>query len=230
MIRHSRTPLMEIVLVVVALALVVAIMMPATSPMRRKAKATTCMANLKAQGNILAIASSSNGGKFPETKVPLSSHCEQGLDFRAAVMGSVPSSYSERIFYCGANSDQDPAKLWTTGAVSTWGYVWMNERGPGGGLPAVSPPLRYVERVTMLRSHASVILAADVTVTDRAMPPFDFAPRHAAVPFRTSHDITKGQSEVNVLYADGHVDTVKLNMKTATPLAQPGGGWFWLPN
>lgn len=234
MSRRSRMTLVEIMIVFVIIALMIVVLFPALGIARRKAKASVCTANLKAQARVMRdMAMNNNHMAYPPTTVSLTSMCEQGIDLRATMIASVPTytSFSEKAFYCPMSGAQDPLKLWTVGRVSVWGYVWLNDRGWGGRkFSTLSPPLQYVERPFTLRSPDSVMLAADVTITDRDTAPFDFAPPRAAVPFGTSHRVKNGQSEVNVLYADGHVDTVKLNMKTATPLAQPGGGWFWLPN
>jgi prepilin-type processing-associated H-X9-DG protein len=180
-------------------------------------------------------------GHWPTSATaPLGSLCDQSVETRDALFKEIATSAStppetyKKPFYCPANSAQDPAKLWTTAGISTWGYAWMNDRGTAGAaLPATFPPhkapLRYLPTVGG-PDAANTVLAADVVVTDTDTPPLNFTPKRAAVNFGSNHISGKTVPGANNLMADGHVSWIFFNSKTATPVKQPAGGFFWFPN
>jgi prepilin-type processing-associated H-X9-DG protein len=234
--RHrSGMNLLELLVVVVIVVLIILIMLPAVAPKHTSARRAVCMTNLKSQGTMFSIYTVANSVRFPTTSVPLSSLCQQGADARDAILAAIPpgTTIPPKVFYCPSNTAQDPATLWTSAKVSTWGYVWLNDRGPGGAaLPAVFParkaPLQYLS--TLEVPHPSeVMLALDTIVTDTDTAPLNYSPMATAVPFGTNHLPAAATNSANALFADGRVEALKFDPKTATAVKQPGGGFFWFP-
>jgi len=120
------------------------------------------------------------------------------------------------------------------GDVSTWGYVWFNKRGTSGAalpaaFPARTPPLQYLSTLNVKSRASNTVLAADVVVTDSLAAPYNYSPKTATIPFGTSH-APSSVFYANVLYVDGHVSAVRFEAAKATPIPQPGGGIFWIPD
>ena len=238
--RRHRLDIPNILVFVVVIGVIGAILASMIWPEKGNpaaAKRAKCMAYLKMQSAAFFAYSANYSHGLPATSGKLASFCEQGSEARDAIASAVsgPTTLVPRIFYCPANAAQDPAKLWNGGGVSTWGYAWMNERGLGADLPATFParrvPLQYISDPSdrNIRSPASVILALDVIVTDSDTPPLNYAPTGVAVGFGTNH-VAAQANYVNVLFADGHVESLKFDPKNAVAVRQPGGGYFWFPN
>jgi prepilin-type processing-associated H-X9-DG protein len=234
--------LVAVLAVAVVIALLIGILLPSLGGHGPPARRTRCMANLKLQGTAFFIYSSEFGGKWPSSTsgAALTSLCQQTPETRDAFAGAMlgisgmTGATVQKVFYCPINAAQDPAKLWDAGGVSTWGYVWMNDRGTAGtALPATIPartvPLQYVANLDKVRSTGGVMLALDVIVTDTDVAPLNFTPKGVAVDFGTNHPGTNQSCSANVVFVDGHVENRKFAPAAAVALKQPGGGYFWFP-
>ena len=236
--RRQGLTWVEFLVVIVVIGLVIAVLLPSIRRGPNPSKRMMCARNLKDQGMAFYVYAAGNSDKFPKSTTKLASLCEQGIDARDAIVSVAPNpALLPKMFYCPTNVAQDPAKLWTVGNVSVWGYVWLNDRGPAGAalpatFPAREPPLQYVSTPNV-RSVARVVLALDVIVTDTDTPPLNYTPKGAAVNFGTNHppvSQTPPLNYVNVLFLDGHVESVMFDPKNAVAVRQPGGGFFWFPN
>jgi prepilin-type N-terminal cleavage/methylation domain-containing protein len=240
--RHGFT-WFELVVAIAVIALLVAILLPSLRRGPQVSKRTLCARNLRQQVTGLAVyATDFSGSQFPIGK-KLTSLCQQELETRDAIAGAVggvsgkDAAAVRKCFYCPGNDAQDPAKLWDTGGVSTWGYVWLNDRGAAGAkLPTTCPewpaptrtlPPKYLMSFERLRTPNSVMVALDVVVTDTDAAPLNYTPKGAAVDFGSSHMAAGKPGWVNVLYADEHVESVVFDAKKAVAVQQPGGGYFW---
>jgi prepilin-type processing-associated H-X9-DG protein len=242
--RRNGMTRVEVIVAVVVIGGLVAFLLPALGPHPGKPSARRmCLANLKRQGNALAVyAEDFSGSTFPFAK-KLTSLCQQDLETREALAGAVGATSGldeaavRKTFYCPGNAAQDPAKLWETGGVSTWGYVWLNDRGAAGTkLPTTCPPWpaptrtlppEYLRSLKGLRAPNSVLVALDVVVTDTDAAPLNYTPKGVAVDFGSSHMTAGKPFWVNVLFADGHAESVKFDEEKAVAVPQPGGGYFW---
>lgn len=188
------------------------------------------------------MAAANNNGKWPASPAILTSLCQQTVETQKAFLAystsaGTPAATFQRAFYCPSNPAQDPATLWSSTGLSTWGYVWLNDRGTSGtALPATfpphTPPLQYLSTPNV-KNPSTTILALDVIVTDTDHPPLNYTPKPAPLPFATNHIPTgtaASTNSANVLYADGHVESVKFSPATATPVPQPAGSFLWFPN
>jgi prepilin-type processing-associated H-X9-DG protein len=235
---HRRAiTLIELLVVLVFLALLIAFLIPSTSGSHGPSKRTICGTNLKGQVNAFATYALGFGGHCQSSTATLTSLCDQTTEMRDALLGPVPPAArtsQQRWFYCPENSAQNPAKLWTHAGISTWGYVWLNDRGTAGAaLPSTFPPrkapLSYLSTVGGPNA-ATTILASDLVVTDTATPPLNYTPKHASVNFGSNHVWKNTITGVNILFADGHISWTPFNPTDATPVQQPRGDFFWFPN
>ncbi len=238
MARRHGLSWMWLLVVIVFIALFIGYLLPSRGG-RGRPNRVLCMLNLKQQGIAFAIYAQENGGQWPNSKSSLGSLCEQTIETRDALAGAMTGTSPatvQKIFYCPNNAAQDPAKLWNAGGVSTWGYAWLNDRGPAGAalpaeFPARSVPLQYHSNLNKIRQLNNAVLALDVIVTDTDAPPLNYTPKGVTVTFGTNHmPTTPSTNYQNVLFLDGHADSVKFDPKKAVAVKQPGGGYFWFPN
>jgi prepilin-type processing-associated H-X9-DG protein len=233
----------EIMLLVgVLVAAVVFMMLPALGRAKDGSR-PLCPIYLRSLGTAFAVYAAGNSNDLPSSNVQLSSLCEQSLGARDAIveaaltsqasMGGLSETSVRKWMYCPANSKQVRDDLWAGRGISTWGYVCMNDRGAAGGMPAMFParrvPLRYISDLSKVRQPGEAILALDVVVTDKDTAPLDYVPKGTAVSFGSSHLAGLKPRGVNVLHADGSVEWVPWDEKTAVAVPQPGGGYFWFP-
>ena len=232
----------ELIVVVVVIAVLIAILLPSLAPEPAPARRAACAVNLKTQGSaLLAYAAdySDSIPVFPTATTKLASLCQQTLETRNAlvstiVFGGMGPATIQKNFFCPANAEQDPARLWDAGGVSTWGYVWMNDRGVGGAtlpttFPARKVPLEYVSDLSKVRRPDETTLALDVIVTDTDAAPLNYTPKGVAVDFGTNHVTAGKPMGANMVFADAHVEWVQFDAKTTVAVKQPGGGYFWFP-
>jgi prepilin-type processing-associated H-X9-DG protein/prepilin-type N-terminal cleavage/methylation domain-containing protein len=238
--RRLGLSLLELLVVVVIIAIVIAVLLP-TRAHGGPARRTVCMTRLRQQGQAFWSYTANYNGDWPASKAVVGSLCEQTIETRNALMtgtsGTTAATF-QRSYYCPVNMAQDPGKLWSVGGVSIWGYVWMNDRAAAGAslpktFPARTPSLQYLSLPNTKTHLVTAILALDVIVTDTDAPPFNYSPKGVAVDFGTNHVVSASapsSNYVNVLFADGHGESVKFDPKKAVAVKPPGGGFFWFPN
>lgn len=227
--------LVEFLIVVVIIALLIAILLPALGPRHAPALRTRCMVNLRQQTMVFTLYATDHGGKWPDSMAKVQSLCDQTPETRDAMVAISTSPMDPRRFYCPSNARQDAATLWSRGGISTWGYVWFNERGSAGAalapLPSRSPPLRYFASTNTKGSNPSVLeIALDVVVSDRSNAAADFTATIPGIPFGTSHLNGKRPGDVNMAFLDGHVESKKFDRTKATAIENVAGGYIWVPN
>ena len=233
--RHGLTWVEVVLAVLVLVVVLIAVLLPSLGR-AREGSHRSCWTNLRVQGSAFFAYTAIYGGNWAPSTARLTSLCQQTLETRDAFLYEPTSrgadtTRMQKCFYCPRNLAQDPAKLWEAGGVSTWGYVWLNDRGAGAGLPTTFParsvPLEYVSDVGKVQRPAETVLALDVVVTDTDAAPLNFTPK--GVDFGSSHVSAGRPFQVNVLFADEHVESLKFDEKTAVAVRQPGGGYFWIP-
>jgi prepilin-type processing-associated H-X9-DG protein len=234
----------EVIVALVVIVGLVWVLMPNLTHINTGATMLRCARNLRQQYAGLAVyADNFSANTLPVSK-KLNSLCEQELETRDALAGALSQTARldaaavRKVFYCPGNAAQDPATLWDTGGVSTWGYVWLNDRGAAGtklpttcpAWPAATTTLSptYLTTINRLESPGNVMVAMDVVVTDTDAAPLNYTPKGVAVDFGSSHMTAGKPYWVNVLFADGHAGSVKFDEEKAVAVPQPGGGYFWL--
>ena len=205
-------------------------------PMKR----TPCAANLKLQGLAISIYQATYNS-WPVSSGAVHNLCEQTVDVRDALINFCSNNQSEpkaaslqKALYCPSNHYQDPAKLWTQGTVSTWGYVWLNDRGPANeglvaAFPPRTPPLTYRTSLNAPNT-AQQEIALDVIESDKPTAPMNFTGKGTPLPFGTNHFNNAQPAGANVLHLDNHVAWRTFDTATARPISQSPAGFLWVPD
>jgi hypothetical protein len=228
---------------ILGISVLIAILFPPLIGERRSKRAL-CGSHLRSLWTAFSEYAAANSDALPSSNVKLSSLCEQSVGARDAIidaaqsprtMGNLSVSSVRKWMYCPANGAQyqNWDALWDAGGVSTWGYVWMNDRGAVAGMPATLParkvPLEYFSHFHAAANASEAILALDVVVTGGETAPLNYAPKGTAVPFGTNYHPAGPTNMVNVVHPDGSVESMRFDVKTAVAVKQPGGGYFWFP-
>lgn len=226
---------LEFLIVVVIVALLIAVLLPVLGPRHGRPLRTLCMANLKQQVMAFSVYATEYAGRWPASTVRLESLCDQTPETRDALTPVNGFAIEQKKFYCPSNTSQDAGKLWSRGGISTFGYVWFNERGSSGGvlspLPSRSPPLKYYASMNTRGTNPSLLeIALDAVVSDTSNAAANFTAAIPAIPFGTSHLNGKQPGDVNIAFLDGHVESKKFDRAKAAAIANAAGGYVWVPN
>ncbi len=242
--------LIELLVVVAIIALLIAILLPALGKVKETSRRTTCAANLKAQGSMMAIyagqyndtlpifdTATGGGGKWL-TDIPVE-FADQLLSTNTSNMNDPHSQ--RRIFYCPSNPDQNADFMWLQWAASehrrSLGYNYLTKRGKGQtppgydqigptSTPVRTPTVLWQTHMTNVQRASQAELAFDVILSDPAGNTFVHPITNENT---TSHLFGKTPAGGNVLCCDSHVEWRKFNKSQAVSI--PTGdnlGLQWL--
>jgi prepilin-type N-terminal cleavage/methylation domain-containing protein len=247
--------LIELLVVVAIIALLIAILLPALGKAREQTRRSTCAANLKAQGTMLAIYGNQYNDALPVfTNTQWAWYHDEVFEFCDALMNTNPnfnssqlSAFSIRkLFYCPSNLLQDVDFQWngsgTSARYRVLGYAYFNERGDNRDLTALvspampSPPMTFLKKMGGSLASSQCIVGLDdiVSITNAPLASVDYITLYqsAGVPDTTSHMAGKLPAGANVLITDGHAEWRRFSQASAFNVKTSGSGtgYFWVPN
>jgi prepilin-type N-terminal cleavage/methylation domain-containing protein/prepilin-type processing-associated H-X9-DG protein len=254
--RHRRAfTLIELLVVVAIIAVLIAILVPALAGPKDAAIRAACAANLRGQGQMLAMYATSFNDRLPvitpggdmslqhlHDQTPTTAN-RLGFTDLLLASGAPAATTGAKIFQCPGSTPS--ATAFAAGILS---YAYLNARsntidlaqaGNAGGLPNIPPTLRtspqlsYHDRWTATPFASSTEIALDDIVSDNTA---NFSnPIPLATPMATAVYTNHMKSDTfprgaNVLYFDGHVKFQTLAGPPATGTPASAGQVFLTMN
>jgi prepilin-type N-terminal cleavage/methylation domain-containing protein/prepilin-type processing-associated H-X9-DG protein len=194
--------LIELLTVIAIIGILAAILIPVVGRVREAAKTSKCISNLRQIGGAAYAYAADHGDRLPPTRPSNIAHLHESTrdDFEVYLSGGI------EVFYCPNDPNYaDPHHAWTTRAWRDGfaiGYYWLgNPTVVGFGsansywLPSTPGGHPRDEYVLHLGEENLSTIAIATDRVQQGQPPWTM--RH---PVDTS-------GSMNVLFADGHVET-----------------------
>jgi prepilin-type processing-associated H-X9-DG protein len=224
----SAFTLVELLVVIGVIAILIGILLPVLARAREQANSVKCMANLRTQGQGMAIYTQTSG-YYPGLRVNLSTTAWAAVwpaRLRAALGGNrdvflCPSRDPDRFGWTDTLGTEPAAAAWMTGygyevgermlggfTPFSYGYNGVNISGLGSDVSPGprQPPYKGEVRATRVRVPAGMVAIADAQ-GDGSNDLVIYLNRDPNIP----HPGPIHRGGANVLFCDGHVQWYHVN-------------------
>jgi len=251
--RTAAFTLIELLVVVAIIALLIAILLPSLAKARETTRRTTCGANLKSQGTMLALYAAQYGDNLPIFNTAKGGNwlTDVPIEFTDQLLATKSSTLTDphsqrKIFFCPSNLEQNADFMWDQWAATEFrrslGYNYLVKRGTGQNPPNATgpgpttdpvrtPPVLWQTKMAGVTRGSDAELAMDAILSDPAKTLFAY-PIASKNVNTTSHMDNKNPAGGNVLACDSHVEWRRFSKAQAVAISTGTDGLAlqWLSN
>ncbi|MGC8976088.1 MAG: type II secretion system protein [Candidatus Ratteibacteria bacterium] len=233
-IKKSGFTLIELLVVVAIIAILAAMLLPALSKARERARQAVCISNLKQIWHALTMYTEDHDGWFLPVNPPYPQYWGGVVSLRpwfellgkwgrysildyGVYLGAPGSSYSRggKTLFCPSEKRQF---TYTHYAINQWLVGRYTTSGEGFVPDPTYGP--YLKKINKVRNQSVAIW-----VVDNGVPSADSITYFYAQPYTYAYNNFRHMNEsCNILYVDGHVEA-----KTKRDMGLPNGGATSIP-
>ena len=248
-LNHRSFTLIELLVVIAIIAILAAMLLPALSAAREKARQSTCTSQLKQHGTAILVYSDENEGCVPKDDSANQNYWPRDMlkgKFVTAPLFVCPSaaagysvniSWIEDVMFCWKRADQDAYLQYTGSRQGSAHYPYAYPSyGMNTTILLYYPQLRRFKNpssrllLTEAWNGANKNLASPRYVGNYSVTQFNGTSLSTEKPNQPAPVHAKGKG-YNILWMDGHV-SARNPQDVSTPLAiyKDLGGDVWLPD
>ena len=207
----KKFTLIELLVVIAIIAILAAMLLPALSAARERARAATCTSNLKSLGLTFAMYFDANKDNAPHVWVDAATH---------------PTVWFKAIAPYAGDPDVDPAIWWQQGQSGVNNVLLCpssaGEKDNGGGLVGFSTGMSYYAgeiNIGQVKVPTSAVLLAESTYEGR-----NYALLATGSSVSGGRCAMRHGTRCNVLLFDGHVTSISKALESGTHIVD--GCWL----